>query len=150
MANRTIHREVGRLVIWICRGVVVLGVARSAISRRAAVLASDVTLHALQSRMHTRQSEASESRVIELRRRPVGGRVAHGAVSWEIGLHVIRVGRAVVVFRVAPKTCNRRALRKAIHMAGTAVDRRVHAGQREASELRMIECRAEPRIHAMA
>lgn len=48
VTDRTIHREAGGLVVWICRGVVILRVTGGAICRRPRVFAPDVTLRALQ------------------------------------------------------------------------------------------------------
>ena len=65
VTDRAIHREAGRLVIRIGRCVVVLRVARSAVRGSSGVLTSDVTLNALQVRVHARKREARVGSVIE-------------------------------------------------------------------------------------
>ena len=144
VTKRAVHREARSLVIRIRSGVVVLRVARSAICGRAAVLATDVALHALQAGVHARQREASKRCMIELRGCPVRRRMTDGAVSRECSLHVIRVRRSVVVFRVAAKAGYWRALRETVHVTRTAIDCRMHAGQGKAGEFRVIKRGAEP------
>lgn len=131
MANRAIHRESRRLVIRIGRSVVILRVARSAIRRCACVLAPYVALNALQSRMHSRESKSRVGGVVELRATPSRSRVAHGAVLRKPSLNMVRIGRAVIVTRVAAVASLRRSSRVTARVTGSARHARVGAGQRE-------------------
>ena len=106
-----------------------------------------VTLRALQRSMRPGQRESGRV-VIERRTQPVGGRVALIARRRESGLHVIRIGRPVVIRLMALHTSpaakavsSARAERRVVALC--ALQRRVGAGQREARRS-VVEDSAQP------
>jgi hypothetical protein len=78
----------------------------------------------------TRQGEVGIA-VIKSRRLPCGRVVADIALLREAGLSVIGIGGAVVIGQVARHASRSQARELPVHMAGSAVDIHVRAGQRE-------------------
>jgi len=87
-------------MIGIRGAVVIVLVAEEAIGRSAGILPANVAQVARNRLMGTRQWEIGII-VVERRRAPGGGRVAHGAVVWESKGNMIGISHPVVVFHVA-------------------------------------------------
>ncbi len=117
VADGTIRREIASLMIRVRRAVVVVHVARSAVSRSACIFAADVALRTLQICVHTSERETSVCSVIELGAGPTRSRMANAAVTREGRLRVIGIRRSVVILCVAPETTDGRSLREAAHVA---------------------------------
>lgn len=99
-------------MIRIRRGVEILHVAGGAIGGRSCIFSTKVALRTLQRGVHPRQGKTGERSVVKLRSAPGSGRVAHAAVARKPGLQVTRIGRAVVVLRVASEARDRGSLRE--------------------------------------
>jgi hypothetical protein len=152
MARLAGLRESSRRVRRIIRAIEIRQVAADASRVRAGqvVIAIHVALRALQGRVRAGQREARR-RVIKGRIAPARGCVALLAGLREVGLHVIRVRRAVEIGQVAADAGGVRGgqVVVVIDVALGALQGRVRAGQREAGG-RVIEGRARPGRRVMA
>ena len=130
MANRAIEWESGQHVVGIGSSVVIRNVARIAIGRCGGKAGVVVTLVALQSGVRASQRERS-FRVIEYRTRPIGCRVASGAIGAKAGGYVIWIVGAVVigdVARIAGSWCT---VEDIVDVTQVARHRSMRAGERE-------------------
>src|SRR5262249_27899933 len=91
-----------------------------------------VALRALQRRMCTGQRESGRG-VVEGRVAPVGIVVALLTSLGEVGLHVVGVGRTLVILEVAANAggVGRRQIVAPVHVALGALQRSVRSDQRE-------------------
>lgn len=71
------------------------------------------------------------------------------AILREPRFHVIRVGGAVVVLRVTGVAVGGYTLEVSAHVTRAAIERRMNASQRKVRELRVIEFRSKPAVHAV-
>lgn len=110
----------------------------------------DVTTRARHGHVRARQRETREFRVIEFRPHPARRCVARAAVVWKARGHVIGAAGPIEVLRVTAITIHRQALELAADVARRAIELRVHSGQREAGDCRMVERRTEPVIGTVA
>jgi len=141
-------REVRSDVVRIGRAVVIRHVAQVARAAGQVVVVVDVALGALQVRMTSGQRKA-HGIVIEARRLPRGCVVAELAGLRDVRRHVIGIGRLLIIRKMASAAGCRRALKVVPGVAGIAGQRSVHAGQREAGILQVIEVNAEPVVESM-
>ena len=126
--------------------------ARHAGRARQVVVIVDVAIRAgaRRHRVRTRQGESGGA-VVEGRARPVCRAVALIAGLREVGRHVVRIGRALVILQMAGHAgCAVQAV-VIVDVAIGAGPRRncVHAGQRESSRA-VVESRARPVRSAVA
>jgi hypothetical protein len=138
VANRTVSGESGRSVIRIGGSGVVLCMAAIAISGSPGKLTVDVTKRTSNVYVRAGQREFCKCIVIEIRISPRCRGVADGAIGWESGLCVIRVGGPGVVLCVAAITISRRAREFSVDVAERTGNGHVGAGQREWS-FRMVK-----------
>jgi len=99
---REAHLDVGRAV----GGVEILGVASVATGRSALELASDVAGGAFKRGVRPGEREAGEFQMIEFGAEPGVGTVAGLAGGRKVEGFVIRLGRSLIIGRVARKTCS--------------------------------------------
>jgi len=150
VARITRRREAGSCM-WRGVGAVVIRLmARDArrIGCSQAVIAVHVTPGARHRAMETRQREAG-SRVIERTVTPIRGRVALIASCREACLRVVRIGRAVVVRRVALSACAAAQAVVIVYVALSALQRSVRTRKSETSS-RVVEGRGGPIGRGMA
>ena len=93
-------REACLHVIRVGRCLVILQMAGDACGIGQVVVSVDVALRARGGHVHSAQRETGLA-VIECRVRPRRGVVASGAGRGNSGLHVVRVGRALVILLMA-------------------------------------------------
>ena len=124
-------------------------VASGAIHAGQIEIVIDVALRTLQAGVSTRQREACDV-VVEGDRSPVCGVVARGAILGKLGLHVIGILGARKILQMATDAIGDGDLVVPIDMAGSAIQRRVHAGQSEAREPGVIKLGAQPTVHSVA
>ena len=149
VADLALLRDPGRHVIWICRSLEILEVARNAGRRGDVEIAIGVALIALQLRVSAGQGEANRV-MIEAGRLPRGGRMAILASLGKSQRHVIRVAGFLKIRQVAADARSRSSLVLAACMTSHAIQRRVHSRKRESRKLRMIEFHALPVIDRVA
>ncbi len=149
VAHCAILGETRRHVVRIGRRVVIRQVAAIASGQRTGILAVDMALRALRVRVRPGQRELRLG-VIELRARPLRGRVADRAVLREARRGVIGIGGRVVIGQVAALAGGQRAGILAVDMALRALHRGVGSGQRELGGRIVIELRALPLRRRMA
>lgn len=99
--------------------------------------------------MSAGQRETRKFRVVERCSHPACRRVTGAAIVREGGRHVIWIARPIEVCCVAAVTIYGRPLEFAADVARGAIEFRMHAGQREACDRRMIERSTEPVIGAV-
>jgi hypothetical protein len=100
VANFALLREPRRRVIGIVRSLEILQVATDAGCVRNIVIAVDVTLAALNTRVRSRQWKSGLG-VIEIRGRPRRRAVANLTRLRNSGSHVIRIRRTLEIFQMA-------------------------------------------------
>lgn len=100
VAGLTGGREPGRRVIRICRGLIVGLMAREAVGRNRGVVIVDVATGTGDRRMFPGQGKCGVA-VVERRRDPGRGVVAHFALLREPRLNVVRVGGSLEVVAMA-------------------------------------------------
>jgi hypothetical protein len=144
MADIAGGRETGGLVIGIGRGVVVVDVAGGAVLRRAGEAIVGVALRTGDGGVFARQRELSSRVVVELRARPLYGRVTGVAGGGETRRFVVRIRCGVVVVEMAGGAVLRRAGEPVVDVALRASDGRVLTRQRELGGRFVIELRALP------
>ncbi len=126
VTNLALLRESRRSVTGIGGSLVVLQVARNTCRTGQVKVPIRVTLFALQLRVASGQRETHRI-VIEVRRLPSRRAVALLAVLWQPERQVVRIARFLVVRHVAAYAGCGRALILPAHVAGGAVQGRVHA-----------------------
>ena len=149
MAEGAICRVTGLEVVGVGSSVEVLLVARVAIRRRTRVLAIDVALFACYLGMKASQWIVSKRSVIELGIQPVRGRMTATTIMRKPKLQVAWVLGGNELLAMAGVAIRCGSFEFVIDMAGIAIERCMHPGQCETSELQMIKLRAKPRIHGV-
>jgi hypothetical protein len=147
MAQLARLREPGRHMVGIRGPREILCVAGCAGRAGEVVVAVHVTLGALQRSMRAGQRE-SRGCVIEGRPRPGNGRVARVAGGGKSGLHVVRVGRALVVLHVARGASARGQAIVAVDVALCALQGSVRSSKSE-SRAGMVESGSGPGSRAV-
>ena len=137
-------------VIRTCRRVEVTEVATQTIGGRAGELIIDVAAGTWSADVRSGQRELRERVVVKSGPGPGGRRVTGLAIGGEARLHVVRIGSAVVIARVATDAVRGCALELATHVARGTGQRRVGSGQREAGEPQVVKTRSGPAVHGMA
>ncbi len=140
------RRETGCRVIRIGSGLVVGLMTREAIGRNRSVVVVHVATGAGHRRVLAGQGECSVA-VIERRRDPGRGVVAHFALLRESRLDVIRAGGAVEILQVAGSTGGAVQAVIAVYVALRTLQRDVRPGQRE-TRSRVIESWRLPRTRS--
>ena len=142
-------RDPSRHVIWICRPLEILEVARDACRCGEVEIAIGVALIALQLRVSAGQGEANRI-MIEAGRLPRGGRMAILASLGKPQRHVIRVAGFLKIRQVAADARSGSSRVLAACVTSHAIQCRVHSRKRESRKLRMIEFHALPVIDRVA
>ena len=124
-------------------------VATHTIRTGQVVIVIHMALGALHTYMRTGQREGREV-VIEGNGSPVCRVVASRAILREPRLHVVGILRARKIFQMATDTVGGSDLEIAIHVAGLAVQRGVHAGERIARVFCVVKPCAHPSVHVVA
>jgi len=88
--------------------------------------------------------------VIELGIQPVRRRMAAAAIMRQAQLKMTRVIGSDEFLAMAGIAVGRCPLELVIEMAGIAIQRRVHSGEREAGEFQVIKLGSKPGIHVVA
>ena len=133
------------------RGVEVVLVAGDAGRGRRGVVVVGVTLYARHIGVAAGQGIFSIERVIKLGRghRPVGGRMARGAVAGQAKLRMVRIVRAHVIGRVAGVALGRSSLECVVGVAGSTGKSCVRAGQCITGVFQVVKLGVEPAVHRM-
>lgn len=113
------------------------------------VIAPNMATLALHCFVSARERKGSFA-VVERRLQPCARRMAHAAVLWESGLHMIWVGCGVVFLGMAGITIRRSSTEFSVRVASGAFERGVHTGQGETGEFQVIEFRPHPTVQGMA
>ena len=150
MAGLAGERKVARAVRGVRGAPVIRQVAALAGRRRVGKLPSRVALGATDADVRAGQGEGREGVVIECHACPRSGRVTHRAVLREARRNVIGILRAREIFGMAAEANSRRARELISQMALRACQSGVHARQREARDLGVIEARVLPDVHVVA
>jgi len=138
-------RDSGGKVIRIGRPLIVLHVARHARGRCQIEIGVGVTLIALQLGMSASQRETHRV-VIEICRRPGRSGVTILASLRQSQSKVTGIVGLLKIRQVTAHTRRRRPFILSARVTGHAIQTRVHARQRKAGELQVIEFRAQPRV----
>ena len=117
---------------------------------RAGEAAVDVTLRAGHVAVRAGEQKRSHGVVVKLGTEPRGSAMAARAVLRKAGGGVIGILGCGKFLGVAAEAVGRSALVMPARVAGEAVQTRVRAGEREASDARVIKIRARPAIHRVA
>jgi len=149
VAHRALRRNSRGHVVRIGRLLVVREVARGAIRTGQVEIPVLVALIALQIGVSPGQWKSNRV-VVERRRRPRRSRVALLTGLGYPQRHVVRIACLLVIGEVAPYAGRRSSLVLPADMARRALQRRVHAGQRESGAREVIELRAQPGVHRVA
>lgn len=149
VADRAIRRERRLHVVGIAGCLKLREVAPRAIGRELFEVTTHVTTLAFHAGVSTGKRELRFA-VIESRIQPICRRVAHPTVLRESRLHMVRIRGCVVLLRMAGKAIGGCSLELPVQVATGAVEPGMHASQREASELEVIELGPKPAVHGMA
>src|SRR6266567_1782430 len=150
VANGAGCGESSRDVIWVGGGGVLRLMAGVAIGGSARESVVGVALRAGNVDMHSSERIAGVGGVVELRSEPACRAVAHRAIVGQAGGNVRRVIGRDKILLMARIAGGWGALEPVVEMAGDAVQGGVHAGEREAGHLEMIEFGPEPVVHGEA
>lgn len=134
-------------MIGIIRALVVLQMASDARLASEIVVSIGMALTALQGGVRSGQRKAHEV-VVESRRLPGRGRMTCLTGLRHAGGDVVRIRRALVVLHVTTHTIRGGAFVAAANVTIRTGKSCVHAGERKAGVLQVIEACAEPGIHA--
>ena len=122
MAIGTRHWILCRRVVWICRVIVIIDMARVTIGRRACKPIVDMAAGTRRLNVGSRQREA-RLRVIKGCGHPRCGRMACAAIVVEVAAYVIRVCHIVEICLVAAEAIGTEALELAVLVAKTTISR---------------------------
>ena len=136
-------------VIGIRCAVVILHMTAGTGATRQGVVVVHVTLTALQIRVSKRKREANGV-VVEIRGLPGAGGVTHLACLRKIQRDVVGIVRLLIVREVAAAAGGGSTFESISRVAGGAVKACMHACQREAGELQVIEANSKPVIETVA
>ncbi|SRR6266567_3095721 len=150
VAYRAVSGKAGCYVIGVFGGGEIRLMARIAIAGSARESVVGVALRAGNVDMHSSERIAGVGGVVELRSEPACRAVAHRAIVGQAGGNVRRVIGRDKILLMARIAGGWGALEPVVEMAGDAVQGGVHAGEREAGHLEMIEFGPEPVVHGVA
>ena len=142
-------RDPSRHVIWICRPLEILEVARDACRCGDVEIAIGVALIALQLRVSAGQGEANRI-MVEAGWLPRRCRMAILATLGKPQRHVIRIAGFLKIRQVAADARSGSSRVLAACVTSHAIHCRVHSRKRESRKLRMIEFHALPVIDRVA
>ena len=136
-------------MLGICRSVVILHVAAAAGNAGQVVIPVDVTLRARQGRMSARQRKSNRV-VVKSCRGPTICGVAGLAGLRKVECDVVGVLSLLIVGQMAPYTIGWSPLELVANVAGSALQRGMHASECEPGVLQMIKVHPEPTVEVVA
>ena len=149
VADVALLRKTSLSVIRIRRAGEIRQVTGDAARAQTSELSVDVAGGAGDAHMGAGQRERG-SAVVKAGTQPSRRGVARRTVGREAGLEMVRIGRAVVVLRVASEAVLRRSRELAVDVAGAAGDAHVRTRQRKLGQRVVIETRSRPGGSRMA